>query len=62
MESVKRRVSTYAQCREAYSLHAWVGILLNRESPRRGREFVIRRITSAVPAFAAGKQKEPRLG
>jgi GDPmannose 4,6-dehydratase len=48
--------------REAYHLHASSGILFNHESPRRGREFVTRKITSAVAAIAAGRQKELRLG
>jgi GDPmannose 4,6-dehydratase len=48
--------------REAYGLHASTGILFNHESPRRGHEFVTRKITSAVAAIAAGKQKELRLG
>ena len=48
--------------REAYGLHASSGILFNHESPRRGREFVTRKITSGVAAIAAGKQKELRLG
>jgi GDPmannose 4,6-dehydratase len=48
--------------REAYGLHASTGILFNHESPRRGREFVTRKITSAVAAIAAGKQDELRLG
>jgi GDPmannose 4,6-dehydratase len=48
--------------REAYGLHASTGMLFNHESPRRGREFVTRKITSAVAAIAAGKQKELRMG
>lgn len=48
--------------REAYGLHASTGILFNHESPRRGREFVTRKITSAVAAIAAGRQNELRLG
>ena len=48
--------------REAYGLHASAGILFNHESPRRGREFVTRKITSAVSAIAAGRRKELRLG
>ena len=48
--------------REAHGLHASSGILFNHESPRRGREFVTRKITSSVAAIAAGKQKELRLG
>jgi GDPmannose 4,6-dehydratase len=48
--------------REAYGLHTSAGILFNHESPRRGREFVTRKITSGVAAIAAGRQKEVRLG
>jgi GDPmannose 4,6-dehydratase len=48
--------------REAYGLHALSGILFNHESPRRGHEFVTRKITAGVAAIAAGKQKELRLG
>jgi GDPmannose 4,6-dehydratase len=48
--------------REAYGLHASSGILFNHESPRRGHEFVTRKITAGVAAIAAGKQKELRVG
>jgi len=48
--------------REAYGLHASSGILFNHESPRRGHEFVTRKITAGVAAIAAGKQKQLRLG
>lgn len=48
--------------REAYDLHASNGILFNHESPRRGYEFVTRKITSGVARIAAGKAKELRLG
>ena len=48
--------------REAYNLHASSGILFNHESPRRGFEFVTRKISSGVARIAAGKQKELRLG
>jgi GDPmannose 4,6-dehydratase len=48
--------------REAYGVHASSGILFNHESPRRGREFVTRKITSSVAAIAAGKERELRLG
>jgi GDPmannose 4,6-dehydratase len=48
--------------REAHGLHASSGILFNHESPRRGREFVTRKITAGVAAIAAGKQSELRLG
>jgi GDPmannose 4,6-dehydratase len=48
--------------REAYGLHASSGILFNHESPRRGVEFVTRKITRAAAAIATGKAKELRLG
>jgi len=48
--------------REAYGLHASSGILFNHESPRRGFEFVTRKITSAVARIAAGRSRELRLG
>jgi GDPmannose 4,6-dehydratase len=48
--------------REAYGLHASSGILFNHESPRRGFEFVTRKITSAVAQIRAGKARELRLG
>ncbi len=48
--------------REAYGLHASVGILFNHESPRRGYEFVTRKISSAVARIACGRQDELLLG
>lgn len=48
--------------REAYSMHASNGILFNHESPRRGFEFVTRKITSGVARILAGKARELRLG
>jgi GDPmannose 4,6-dehydratase len=48
--------------REAYGLHASSGILFNHESPRRGEEFVTRKITRAVARIKAGRQKVLRLG
>ncbi|MBK9171038.1 MAG: GDP-mannose 4,6-dehydratase [Bryobacterales bacterium] len=48
--------------REAYSFHASSGILFNHESPRRGYEFVTRKITSGVARIAAGQATELRLG
>ena len=48
--------------REAYGMHASNGILFNHESPRRGFEFVSRKITSGVARILAGKSKEIRLG
>jgi GDPmannose 4,6-dehydratase len=48
--------------REAYGLHASSGILFNHESPRRGFEFVTRKISSGVARVAAGLSNEVRLG
>jgi GDPmannose 4,6-dehydratase len=48
--------------REAYGLFACSGILFNHESPRRGREFVTRKISSGVARIKSGQQKELRLG
>jgi GDPmannose 4,6-dehydratase len=48
--------------RETHGLHASGAILFNHESPRRGREFVTRKITTAVADIAAGKSKELWLG
>jgi GDPmannose 4,6-dehydratase len=48
--------------REAYGIHACNGILFNHESPRRGRNFVTRKITSAIPKLLKGQQSELRLG
>ncbi len=48
--------------RESYDLHASSGILFNHESPRRGLEFVTRKITHAVARIAAGLQRELALG
>jgi GDPmannose 4,6-dehydratase len=48
--------------RESYGMFAASGILFNHESPRRGTEFVTRKITLAAARIAAGKQKELRLG
>jgi GDPmannose 4,6-dehydratase len=48
--------------REAYSMFACNGILFNHESPRRGYEFVTRKITSHVARIRAGRSRELRLG
>lgn len=48
--------------RESYDLFAVSGILFNHESPRRGLEFVTRKVTDAVARIRAGVQKELRLG
>jgi len=49
-------------CRESYDMFAVSGILFNHESPRRGLEFVTRKVTYAVARIKAGLQKELRLG
>ncbi|HVM95702.1 MAG TPA: GDP-mannose 4,6-dehydratase [Candidatus Acidoferrales bacterium] len=48
--------------RESYGLYACSGILFNHESPRRGREFVTRKITDAVARIKLGRARELRLG
>ncbi len=48
--------------RESYDLHASSGILFNHESPRRGHEFVTRKISHAVARIKLGMQSELRLG
>ena len=48
--------------RESYNLFAVSGILFNHESPRRGKEFVTRKITDAVARIKLGTQKELRMG
>jgi GDPmannose 4,6-dehydratase len=48
--------------REGYNLFACNGILFNHESPRRGETFVTRKITRALAAIKAGKQKNLFLG
>jgi GDPmannose 4,6-dehydratase len=48
--------------RESYELYAVSGILFNHESPRRGTEFVTRKVTDAVARIKLGHQKELRLG
>ena len=48
--------------RESYNLFASSGILFNHESPRRGKEFVTRKITDAVARIKLGNQKELRMG
>ncbi|MBU4075945.1 MAG: GDP-mannose 4,6-dehydratase, partial [Euryarchaeota archaeon] len=48
--------------RESYGMHSSNGILFNHESPRRGIEFVTRKITDAVARIYHGTAKELRLG
>jgi GDPmannose 4,6-dehydratase len=48
--------------REAYNIFACNGILFNHESPRRGYEFVTRKITSTVAKISAGQADKLKLG
>jgi GDPmannose 4,6-dehydratase len=48
--------------RESYQLHASSGILFNHESPRRGLEFVTRKVTHGVARIKGGLDNEIRLG
>jgi GDPmannose 4,6-dehydratase len=48
--------------RESYGMFVACGILFNHESPRRGREFVTRKITHRVARIANGLDRELRLG
>jgi GDPmannose 4,6-dehydratase len=48
--------------RESYDLHATSGILFNHESPRRGLEFVTRKISHTVAKIKLGRAEELRLG
>src|SRR5262245_51460805 len=48
--------------RESYGMYACSGILFNHESPRRGLEFVTRKITHHVARIKLGLEKELRLG
>src|SRR5579859_2147568 len=48
--------------RESYGLFACSGILFNHESPRRGLEFVTRKISNAVARISLGKQEKLILG
>ena len=48
--------------RESYDLHATTGILFNHESPRRGLEFVTRKITWHAAAIKHGKLDKLKLG
>jgi len=53
---------TAVNYREGYGMYAVNGILFNHESPRRGENFVTRKITRAVAAIKQGRSKELRLG
>jgi GDPmannose 4,6-dehydratase len=48
--------------RESYGMHASSGILFNHESPRRGPEFVTRKVSQAVARIALGLQDDLTLG
>ena len=48
--------------RESYGMHASSGILFNHESPRRGPEFVSRKVTQAVARISLGLQQQLALG
>jgi GDPmannose 4,6-dehydratase len=48
--------------REGYGLHVSNGILFNHESPRRGENFVTRKITKGIAAIKSGQTRELRLG
>lgn len=48
--------------RESYDLHATSGILFNHESPRRGHEFVTRKVTRHAAMISLGLAKEMRIG
>jgi GDPmannose 4,6-dehydratase len=48
--------------RESYNLYAVSGILFNHESPRRGIEFVTRKVTDGAARIKLGQARELRLG
>ncbi|WP_028046880.1 GDP-mannose 4,6-dehydratase [Cellulomonas sp. URHE0023] len=48
--------------RESYGMHASSGILFNHESPRRGPEFVTRKVSQAVARISLGLQEDITLG
>ena len=48
--------------RESFGLYAVSGILFNHESPRRGLEFVTRKVTDAAARIKLGRAKEVKLG
>jgi GDPmannose 4,6-dehydratase len=48
--------------RESYGMHASSGVLFNHESPRRGPEFVTRKVTQAVARIKLGLQEQISLG
>ena len=48
--------------RESYGMHASSGVLFNHESPRRGPEFVTRKVSQSVARIATGRQREIVMG
>jgi GDPmannose 4,6-dehydratase len=48
--------------RESYGMYCCSGILFNHESPRRGKEFVTRKVTDGAARIKRGRAKELRLG
>jgi GDPmannose 4,6-dehydratase len=48
--------------RESYGMHASSGILFNHESPRRGPEFVTRKVSQAVARISLGLQQDLTMG
>lgn len=48
--------------REAFGIHASNGICFNHESPRRGKSFVTRKITAAIPLLMKGEMRKLKLG
>ena len=53
---------TTVNYRESYGMHASTAIMFNHESPRRGEEFVTRKVTSTAARIAAGRPERLRLG
>lgn len=53
---------TTVNYRDSYGIHASTAIMFNNESPRRGEEFVTRKVTMAAARIAAGLQRELWLG
>jgi GDPmannose 4,6-dehydratase len=53
---------TTVNYRDSYGMHASTAVMFNAESPRRGEEFVTRKVTAAVARIARGEQANLRLG
>ena len=60
--NINKEDSSIYYYREAYNMFACNGILFNHESPRRGENFVTRKITLAIANILAGKQEKLSLG